>query len=172
METHYNNLKRKLDKLQREKQTKRKTDTEHQRTQFYTRTVNLTNIRFSLEERALLKGLLNSIEKPLRKYWTDLIMETEEAVRMLDSKMLAPFRILATKKLKQISASDNHNNETSKRHTFILNKLNNKLLNENAMVVKTDKCKTCIIVYTDEYNKIVHNILTENNFQKLQISHE
>jgi len=95
-------------------------------------------------------------------------METEEAISMLDSKMLAPFRILATKKLKQISASDNHNNETSKRHTFILNNINNKLVNENAMVAKVDKGKTCVILYTDEYNKNVHNILTENNFQKLQ----
>jgi len=95
-------------------------------------------------------------------------METEHAIRMLDSKMLAPFRILATKKLKQIRASDNHNNETSKRHTYILNNINNKLLNENAMVAKADKGKTCVILNTDEYNKKVHNILTEYNFQKPQ----
>jgi hypothetical protein len=30
-------------------------------------------------------------------------METEHAIRMLDSKMQAQFRILATKKLKQIN---------------------------------------------------------------------
>jgi len=56
METHYNNINRKLDKLQREKQTKRKTDTHHQRTQFYTRMVNLTNIRFFQEEFTLLNN--------------------------------------------------------------------------------------------------------------------
>jgi len=68
METHYNNLNRKLDKLQREIQTKRKTDTYHQCTPFYSRTVNLTNIRFSQEELALLDdGLKYSIEKSLRK---------------------------------------------------------------------------------------------------------
>jgi len=49
METHYNNLNRKPDKLQREKHTKRKTDTQHQRKEFYTRTVNPTTIRFSQE---------------------------------------------------------------------------------------------------------------------------
>jgi len=66
METHYSNLNRKLDKLQREKQTKRETDTHHQRKQFYTRTVNLTKL--SQEELALLNnGLKHSIEKPLRK---------------------------------------------------------------------------------------------------------
>ena len=98
METRNKNLNRKLDKLQREKQTKSKTDTHHQRTQFYTRTVNLTNIRFLQEKLALLNnGLQCSIEKPLKKYWTDLIMETEQAIRILDGKMQAPFRILANK---------------------------------------------------------------------------
>ena len=65
METHYNNINRKLDKLQREKQTKRKTDTHHQRTQFHTRTVNLTNIKFFQEEFTLLNNWLQfSIKKP------------------------------------------------------------------------------------------------------------
>jgi len=49
MENQYNNLNRKLDRLQKEKQTKKKTDTHHQGTQFYTTTVNLTNISFSQE---------------------------------------------------------------------------------------------------------------------------
>ena len=115
METHYNNLNHKMEKLQREKQTNRKTDTHHQRTQFYTRTVKLTNIRFLEEELALLnKGLQYSIEKPLKKYWTDLIFETEQAIRMLHIKMQAPFRILGTKKLKQISVSDNYHNIMAK----------------------------------------------------------
>ena len=95
-------------------------------------------------------------------------METEQAVRMLDSKMQAPLRILATKKLKQISASDNHHNVMAKRQTYILKNINSKLEKENAMVAKADKGKTCVIIYTDEYNKKVHNFLNENNFQKLQ----
>jgi len=85
METHYNNLNRKLDKLQREIETKTKRDTHHQRTQFYTRTVNLTNIRFFQDEFALLNnGLQYRIKKPRRKYWTDLIIETEDVIRMLE----------------------------------------------------------------------------------------
>jgi len=47
-------------------------------------------------------------------------METEQAIRMLDSKMQAPFRILATKKLKQISTSSNHHTAMAKRQTYIL----------------------------------------------------
>jgi len=36
------------------------------------------------------------------------------------------------------------------------------------MVVKADKDKTCVIIYTEEYNEKVHNFLNENSFQKLQ----
>jgi tRNA/tmRNA/rRNA uracil-C5-methylase (TrmA/RlmC/RlmD family) len=72
MDSHYNNLNRKLDKLL-SKQPKRKT--EH--IQSYPRTVNLTNVKLTPEEISLLnKGLQYSIEKPIGKYWTDLIMKT------------------------------------------------------------------------------------------------
>jgi hypothetical protein len=64
------------------KTNQEKKDTHHQCTLFYTRTVDLTNIRFSQEEIALLNnGLQHSIEKPLKKYWTNLITETEQAIR-------------------------------------------------------------------------------------------
>ena len=86
-------------------------------------------------------------------------METTQAIRKLDSKMQAPYRILATKKLRQLSASNHHNNIMAKRQTYILKNINNKLEKENAMVVKADKGKTCVIIYTDEYNKEVHNFL-------------
>jgi len=36
------------------------------------------------------------------------------------------------------------------------------------MIAKADKGKTCVIIYTDEYNKKVHNFLNENSFQKSQ----
>ena len=148
---------------------RKKTDTHHQGTQFHTRTVNLTNIRFSQEEISLLNNVRqHSIEKPLKKYWTNLIMETKQAIRKLDSKMQAPHRILATKKLRQLRASDHHNNVMAKRQTYILKNINNKLEKENAMVAKADKGKTCVIIYTDEHNKKVHNFFNENNFQKLQ----
>jgi hypothetical protein len=77
--------------------------------------VNLTEIKFINEEMTLLnKGLQYSIEKLLEKYWNDLVMETEQAIRKLDVKMQAPFRILATKKLKQISASSTQHNTSTK----------------------------------------------------------
>jgi len=56
----------------------------------------------------------------------------------------------------------------AKRRTSIPKKINSKLEKENAMVAKADEGKTCAIIYSDEYNKKVHNFLNENNFQKLQ----
>jgi len=82
MENQYNNLNRKLDKLQKEKQTKEKKTDTHLLAQFYARTVNLTNIRFTQEEIMLLNnGLQHSIEKPLKKYWTNLIIKNRTSYK-------------------------------------------------------------------------------------------
>jgi len=88
METYYNKLNRKVDALQNKQQDNSRTNEHQLGQQFYTRSVNLTEIKFSKEEISLLnQGLQHSIEKPLDKYWIDLIMETEQAVRKLDAKM-------------------------------------------------------------------------------------
>jgi hypothetical protein len=58
--------------------------------------VNLTDINLTHEEASLLKkGLQHSIEKPIDKYWKNLIAETEQAVKLLDTNMQNPMRILA-----------------------------------------------------------------------------
>jgi len=168
MESYYDNLNKKLDKLQNKQQCMRKTKTNQQHNQFYTRTVKLTKIKFNQEEMSLLnKGLQHSIEEPLEKYWTDLIMETEQAIRILEPKMQSTHRILATKKLKQIKASSNHHNAEAKRQTYILKNINNKLRKEDTMITKTDKGKTCVIIYNNDYANKVHNFFDNNNFQKL-----
>jgi len=60
--------------------------------QFYPRTVNLTKIKFTKEEMNLLNyGLQHSIEKPLKTYWINLIMETEQAIKLQDVQMQNPF---------------------------------------------------------------------------------
>jgi hypothetical protein len=163
MDSHYNNQNLKLDKLLSKQQHKRKT--EHN--QFYPRTVNLTNMKLTHEEISVLnKGLQYSSEKAIRKYRTDLILETELAIRKLDIKMQAAYRILASRKLNQIQASCSHYNTEVKRHYYVLKNLNNKLKKEDAMIVKADKGKSCIILYTSDYTK-VENYLKNNNFQKL-----
>jgi hypothetical protein len=103
MKKHYDNLNQKLDKLENCQNRKNKQNTNPQGHHFHTRTINLTNIKFTQEETTLLsKGLQHSIEKPINRYWKDLIIETERAIHSLDTNMQNPMRILAATKLKQI----------------------------------------------------------------------
>jgi hypothetical protein len=39
----------------------------------------------------------NSIKKPLAAYFTNLLIETENAIKILDAKLHNAYRILATK---------------------------------------------------------------------------
>ena len=39
---------------------------------------------------------------------------------------------------------------------------------ENAIIVKADKGKTSVILYSDDYKEKVHTFLNDNNFQTLQ----
>jgi hypothetical protein len=164
MDSHYNNQNRKLDKLLSKQQPKRKT--EH--IQFYPRTVNITNMKLTHEEISVLnKGLQDSIEKAIGKYRTDLIMETELAIRKLDIKIQAAYGILASRKLNQIQASCSRYNTEAKQQYYVLKNLKSKLKKEDAMIVKADNGTPCIILYTSDYTNKVENFLNNNNFQKL-----
>jgi hypothetical protein len=103
MEAYYDKLNKKLDNLQSKHKGKTKNQANLDGPQFYPRAVNLTRIKFTKEEIALLNhGLQRSTEKPLKTYWTNLIMETERAAKLLDVKLQNPLRMLDAKKLKQI----------------------------------------------------------------------
>ena len=73
---------------------------------------------FTEEEINLLNhGLQHSIEKPLKTYWTNLIMETERAIKLLDVKLQNPFRIIATKRLKFSSQATITMSHKKDKHT-------------------------------------------------------
>jgi hypothetical protein len=81
----YGNLNQKLHKLVNRQHRK---NSVHQYIGhlLYASTVNLSYINFTQEETTLLnKGLQHSIEKPIDRYWTELIIETEQAIRTLDT---------------------------------------------------------------------------------------
>ena len=98
---------------------------------FYPRIKNLTNIKLSKEEKDLLHyGVPYSIEKPLKTYWNNLLVETERAIKLLDIKLQNPFRTMAAKKLKQIYDSEHLHKATQKRQLCIVKKLNQKTCNK------------------------------------------
>jgi len=43
-----------------------------------------------------------NIQQTGKNNWTNLVMETEQAIRQLETKMQDTYRILAAKKLKQL----------------------------------------------------------------------
>jgi len=103
MEALYKNLNKKIDILLDKQRRKTKHQPTNQIHRFYQRTINLTNIKFTKEEQTILNyGLQLSLEKTLRTYCLNRIIETERAIKLLNSKIQNLFHILATKKLKQI----------------------------------------------------------------------
>jgi hypothetical protein len=98
----------------------------------------------------------------------NLNIETERVIKLIDSKFQNAFRILASIKLKQIYNSNSNINATQKRQLYIVNKLKQKLLTGNAMLVQADKGRTTVIIYKEHYTNKIHNFLTENNIQPLK----
>jgi len=69
---------------------------------------NSTEIKLTKEEMKLLNlGIQYNIKKLLTTYSTNLIIEYDKAIKLLDTKSQNAFRILATKQLKQILNSSN-----------------------------------------------------------------
>jgi hypothetical protein len=110
-------------------------------------------------------GLNYSIERPASTYAANLIAETERAIRLLDIKVQNTYRIMATKKLKQIINSTSQSNVLQKRQLYVLKGLNKKLSAENAIVIQADKRKPIVIINSNEYSKKVNSFLSVNNFK-------
>jgi uncharacterized protein (DUF1501 family) len=93
-------------------------------------------------------------------------METETAIKLLDNKAQSAFHILASKKIRQVYNASQNTNATHKHQTYTVNKLKQKLSESNAMLAQSDKGKTIIIIYIDDYTNRVHEFLTENHIQQ------
>ena len=104
--------------------------------------VNPTSITFTKEEQELLDlGTQRSVQQPIEAYWTNLILETEHAIRLLDPKFQDAYRLMATKKLKQIHNANHNSNVTYKRHSHIAKNIRHKLNKNIAMITQADKGK-------------------------------
>jgi hypothetical protein len=105
----------------------------------------------------------------------NLIIEIEWDMKLLDVKIQNGFRIMTTKKRKQIYNSANNIKSLQKLQLHILNKLKQNIVTGNAMIAQTDKGKTTLIIYTDEYSEKIHTFLADNEihtFQKNPIKKE
>jgi hypothetical protein len=117
-------LNKKLDTLIKHTQVTQNTE---KNTHIHSRLVNLTNIKFTNEKiNTLTLGFNYAIEKDPKYYINELITDTENAIRHLNSKIQNTFWHLATKKVKQIKTTNIHNT-LHKRHQHNLNQIKNIL---------------------------------------------
>ena len=60
-----------------------------------------------LRAAALLDlGAQHSVQQPLKSYWNNLIVETERAIRLLDTRVQDAFRHMATKQFVVFTSGD------------------------------------------------------------------
>ena len=68
-----------------------------------------------------------------------MIIETEIAIRKLDTRLQNPYRIPAAKKLSQINTNMTPHNIQAKRHNYTLRNIQTKLTQNKAIITKADK---------------------------------
>ena len=81
-----------------------------------------------------------NLQQTGKNNWTNLTVETEQAVRQLEVKMQDAYRILAAKKLKQLQYTLHNRNTTQKRLTYLAKNIH-KIKQNNAMITQADKEK-------------------------------
>ena len=120
MEKHYENLNRKLDKLNNSHQQRTRRAAQGHQQEFYPCNVNLTDIKFTKEELELMDmGLQYNIQQASKTNWTNLVIETEQAIRLMEARNQDAYRILAAKKLKQLQHNLNNSSTKHKRQIHL-----------------------------------------------------
>jgi hypothetical protein len=81
-------------------------------------------------------------------------METENAIKMLDSNIQDAYQLLAAKRVKQIINLRTPRNHLYKRHLHIAEELSNTL-RINVTVVPADKSRTFVAVDNNTYENMI-----------------
>jgi tRNA U34 5-carboxymethylaminomethyl modifying GTPase MnmE/TrmE len=131
------------------------------------RVINLTNVAFTGEQiKTLEMGPQYAVERNPKSYINELIVDTENAIRNLQSNMQNTFRHLAAKKVKQIKESNRHNT-IHKRLQYNINRINNTLKENNLTIVKADKSKAFVIISQATLEHKVDKFIEVNDIIKL-----
>ena len=145
-ENQYKKLNKKLDALSNHGS---RHHNKQKAIQFQSKVINLSNTHFTKEQINILSlGPNYAIEKEPKKYISELIVDTEVAIRQLEPKFQNTYRYLAAKQIKQILASNRHN-ALHKHHQYSINKIKKVLENYNLTLIKADKSKAIVIIDRD-----------------------
>jgi hypothetical protein len=170
MKQHYDGLHQKLKgltgRLQQQNPNKtEKRERELQEQKFHHRIENLSNIELTNEEVEVLElGPQHCFKKTLRTYLPTLAVETEIAIKTLDTKQQDAYRVLATKKLENIINKTKIQNTKQTRKVQVVKQIKKKLIDNGAMITQADKGKTMVIITQEDYAEKVLKFLTDNSF--------
>lgn len=110
-------------------------------------------MNFNNEEIKIMKlGTRYSFEKELKFFVKELIIDTGNAIRHLDAEIHNAYRILTSKKIKEIMDS-NKTNMQHKRYQHVIKQIRNKLTQNFLMVVKADKGRMMVIINMEQYKQ-------------------
>lgn len=99
------------------------------------------------------------MDKQIKQYIQDLIIDTVNPVTHLDTKILFA---LAHRKISQIK---NYKHFTQK--TITCNKTNSQKAKK--LIIKTDKVRIVVIIDKDVYQEKVESFVKENHFTKIEM---
>jgi hypothetical protein len=122
---------------------------------------------FTKEQINTLKlGPQYAIEKNPKQFINELIIDTENAIRHLQSNIQNTFRYMAAKKIKQIKESNRHNT-IHKRYQYNINQMKKILQHNNLTIAKADKSKAIVVIDKTTLEQKIDTFIQENNIMKL-----
>jgi len=75
---------------------------------------------------------------------------------------------MASKKLRQIYNTNNNVQTEHKRHNYILNRIKQKIMENNAILAQVDKGRTSVVIYEQDYDQKIQNFITETKCTQCQ----
>jgi len=141
-------------------------------TQFYPRVINKTDIAFSSEEMTWLnKGPKYNLTHK-GKYWlSNLALEAKTAITILPTHKQEQIRHQVAHNLQKLYKQHNEKHailDTRRWNEYnIINQIKRKLSDAKAIITKTDKGNSTIIIYENDYKSKVQDFIANNNFTQL-----
>jgi hypothetical protein len=107
-----------------------------------------------------------AIEKNLKLYINELIIDMENAIKHLQSNLQNTFRYLVAKKIKQIKESNIHNT-LHKRYQYNINQIKKILQHNDLTIAKAYKSIAIVIIDKTELKQKINSFIQENNIMRL-----
>ena len=127
----------------------------------------MTHVEFSnVQIKTSNSGFDCAIEKNPKQFINALIIDTENAVRLLDIRIHSTFRYLTTRKIKQI-ADTNTCNTVHKRHQCNLKQIKTRPEQNNLTIAKAVKGRTMVIIHKDTLKQNIDTFIQENQIMQL-----